>query len=129
MKTNNIYFHCKSNKIDLDLVKAIKALPKGMLILPYDAEMGCMKKNGRVILYPHNLEERLATMHHKDAEKYEENHKYSEFKIKGFYYKVLKNNPFKITEDLINYKMYDEVMNDILSKERAAEYIPYRYKL
>ena len=99
MKLENVHFHRKNNETDSDLVKAVEILcadERDMLILPADAEMGCMKQDGRIIIYPHNLEGQLCVWGCLDAEDYRERPTYSEFKLKGFSYEVLHRNPFDI---------------------------------
>jgi len=101
MKTDNIYFHCKNNGVDSDLVRAIEQLPEeGILILPHDAEMGCVKKDGKIVIYPHNPGEHLVTMDHIITEEYDECLRYSRFRIKEFSYEVLRNYPFEIYENI-----------------------------
>jgi len=113
MKTDNIYFHCRNNEVDSELVKAIEQLPEeGMLILPFDAEMGCMKKDNKIIIYPHNTKEQLVTMEHMITEEYSENLYQSTFKIKGLSYEVLRNNPFEVYENIIRKGLYKEVMKE-----------------
>jgi len=104
MKTDNIYFQVKDKKIDTDLVKAIEALPEeGMLILPQDAEMGCVKQDGKIVIYPYDAEGHLVTLEHVVTENYVEHPGYSEFRIKGkeFSYEVLRENPFKFYKEAV----------------------------
>ena len=124
MKTDKVYFHCRNNEADSDLVRAIEALPEeGMLIIPYYAEMGCMKKDSKIIIYPHNLEEQLVTMGHIIAEHYDEHLMYSEFKIKEFSYEVLRHNPFKIYENVIKNELYEQVMKEEKKEKTIEDYI------
>jgi len=113
MKLDNIHFHCRNNEADSDLVRAIEALPEeGMLVIPYNAEMGCMKKEGKIIIYPHNLEDQLVTMEHIITDEYSEHLMYSEFRIKEFSYEVLRHNPFKIYGNVIKNGLYEQVMQE-----------------
>ena len=73
IKTNNISFPSINGKVDSKLVRAMEALPEeGMSIIPHDAEMGCMKKDDKIIIYPHNPKELLFTMDHIAMESYDQ---------------------------------------------------------
>jgi len=119
MKKENVYFHCRNNQVDIELVKAIEALPDALLILPRDADWGCMKKDGKILIYPYNSNGTLFTMDHVAAEEYVSCLKYSKFKIKEFSYEVLRNNPFKVYERVIEKGLYDQVMEK--EKEQTLE--------
>jgi len=122
MKKENVYFHCRNNEVDSELVKAIEVLPEeGMLILPRDADWGCMKKDGKIVIYPYDPNGKLITMHHIAAEEYVSCLKYSRFKIKEFSYEVLRNNPFKVYERVIEKGLYDQVMEEEKEKEQTLE--------
>ena len=121
MKTDKIYFHCRNNEIDNDLVRAIEALPDGMSIIPYDAEIGCMKKDDKVLIYPYNPKGLLFTMEHIVLENYEQCLEYSKFKIKDFSYVILRYNPFEFYEKIIKNKLYEQVMKEEEKKEKTIE--------
>jgi len=121
MKKENVYFHCRNNEVDSDLVRAIEALPEAFLILPFGADWGCMKKDEKILIYPYNPNGRLFTMHHIAAEEYVSCLKYSRFKIKEFSYEVLRNNPFMVYGRVIEKGLYGEVMREEEEKEQTLE--------
>jgi hypothetical protein len=122
MKTDNIYFHCRNNEADSDLIKAVELVQdRDMFILPRDAEKGCMKKDGKIIIYPYNPGEQLFTIEYIDLEEYREYLEYSKFKLQGFSYEVLRNNPFEIYEKIIRKELYGEVMKEEKKKEITIE--------
>jgi len=105
MKTDKIYFPSKNGIIDSELVKAIEILPEDWLILPEDAELECTKKDGKIIIYPHNPEQRICTLEHIEAMEYKELIAFSTFKIMDFNYKVLSINPAWIYEEIFTKKI------------------------
>jgi len=109
MKTDKIYFLSKNGTIDSELVKAIEALPEEMFILPHDAEKECIKKDGKIIIYPYNSEQRFCTMERIETEEYRESIEFTEFKINGVEYKVLSRNPISIYENIFAKKAEPEV--------------------
>jgi len=109
MKTDKIHFPSKNGTIDSELVKAIEALPEEMFILPSDAEKVCIKKDGKIIIYPYNSEQRFCTMERIETEEYRESIEFTEFKINGVEYKVLSRNPVSIYENIFAKKAEPEV--------------------
>jgi uncharacterized membrane protein len=122
MKTDKIYFHCMNNEADSDLVRAVEILQdRDMLIIPSDAEVGCLKKDGKIVIYPYNPKEQLFIIEHTDLEEYGEYPAYSEFKLKGFSYEVLRNNPFIVYERIIGKGLYWQVNCEEPKKEKTIE--------
>jgi hypothetical protein len=120
MKTDNIYFHCRNNEADSELVRAVEALPDEFIILPEDAEMGCVKKDSRIIIYPHNPKKMLFSYEHINTKDYRE-HRLSSaaFKLDNFSYKVLRLNP-------IGFYDYCESKGNSLFREYSNKIIMER---
>ena len=101
MKTDKIHFPSKNGTIDSELVKAIEALPEEMFILPSEAEKECIKKDGKILIYPHDPEQKLCILERIETSCYKESLAFTEFRIGGFEYKVLSRNPVRIYEGLL----------------------------
>jgi hypothetical protein len=93
MKTDKIYFHCKNNEVDNNLIKAIEALPEEWLIIPHDAELDCLSLEDMIIIYPHDPKIRLFCMERIETREYRELSSLTIFKLDNFSYEVFNLNP------------------------------------
>ena len=124
MKTSNFYFPSKNGKIDSELVRAIEALPPEdyMLIFPKDTEKVCLKKDGYIIIYPHDPKIRLFSYENINTKHYRELSSSITFKLDNFSYEVLNLNPIGFY-DYIRSKgrpLFDEYYSKIL-KDRESK--------
>ena len=93
MKTSDFYFPSKDGKIDSELVRAIKALPEDcFLIFPEDAEKVCLKKDGDIIIYPHDPKIKLFSYENIYIRNYRELLSSTTFKLDNLSYEILNLN-------------------------------------
>jgi len=123
MKTSNFYFPSKNGKVDSELVRAIEALPEDcFLIFPEDAAKVCLKKDGDIIIYPHDPKIRLFGYENIYTKNYRELSASTVFKLDNFSYEVLNLNPIGFY-DYIRSKgrpLFDEYYSKIL-KDRESK--------
>ena len=123
MKTSDFYFPSKNGEIDSELVRAIEALPEDcFLIFPEDAEKVCLKKDGYIIIYPHDFKIRLFGYENIYTKNYREILSSTSFKLDNFSYEVLNMNPIGFY-DYIRSKgrpLFDEYYSKIL-KDRESK--------